>query len=244
MTKIAVESKLEFQKGLERRLAKREKGGAIKRFARQFFSQVPLTEVRTKDWEYAEAVLYSNWVFFKSFNGKTARVRVVNPIKKTHGYDHHQTVIEVASRNLPFLLDSIRIELANHGIGLSDVQQCLLSVVRGKNNRISIDENEQATETLIHLEVDRPNNNKALEKDIRKVLRLVQCIVDDFAAMRRQLLFWRDEFGVVNQQTGDVHEAYGAMQWIYANNFTFLGYEEFKKTPEYENILKKWGLGL
>lgn len=239
MAKINVDSKEAFQKGLERRIAKYDKGEAIRHFGRQYFSQVPLAEVLTKDWEYAEGTLRSSWEFFRSFGGKQPRVRVFNPTKKKHGYEHRRTVVEVACGHLPFLLDSIRIELANHNTNLFDVQQCLLSVVREEKN-IVINPDEPPNETLIHLEVIRVGDARKLQRDIREVIRLVGRAVEDFAPMRRQLLFWADELGVAGpgRRSRDRASACECLQWLYANNFTFLGYEEFaaEGNGEYELV--------
>ncbi|MDA0977490.1 MAG: NAD-glutamate dehydrogenase [Proteobacteria bacterium] len=166
MGKISVDTKVDFQRQLERRIQKIEKGDSLRQFASQFFSQVPLAEVKTKTWEYVESVLLSAWSFYKSFDGNTPRVRAFNPTEKTHGYLHAQTIVEVASRNLPFLLDSIRIELSSRGIALVDVEQCMLNVVRASSNKIVINDGEHANESLIHLEVDRLANRKELEKSM------------------------------------------------------------------------------
>ena len=79
MGKIRAKTKAEFVTGLERRLAKHDKGSALRHFARQYFSQVPLAEVLQKDWEYAEGTLLSSWRFFTQFNGSRPIVRVFNP---------------------------------------------------------------------------------------------------------------------------------------------------------------------
>ncbi len=231
MTKVQAATKSEFQSGLERRLAKHDKSAALKQFARQYFSQVPLAEVLQKDWEYAEGTLLSSWHFYRSFDGKRARVRVFNPTLAADGYDHHATVIEVASANIPFLLDSIRIELGKQEIVLSDVEQCLMSVVRGADDKLVLNDDERANETLIHLEVDRVANPRQLEREIRTVIRQVQRVVDDFAPIRKQLLLWSDEIGIAAQAHGAddaLHEDYEFLRWLYSNNFTFLAYEEFR----------------
>lgn len=228
MSHIRVDSKAAFQAALERRLGRHDKGQALKVYARQYFAQVPLTEIVQKDWAYAEGTLLSSWRFYSSFDGKKSRVRVFDPQQKRDGYEHKQTVIEVACVNLPFLLDSLRIELSKQQIALSDVQQCVMSVVR-KDGKLVFSEREEPNETLIHLEVRRVPNLAKLERDIKDVLRHVQRAVDDFAPMRKQLLLWSDEIGVTATRSGDLSEAYEFLRWLYSNNFTFLGFEEFRK---------------
>lgn len=236
MANIRVESKAAFQAGLEQRLGKLDKNEALKQFSRHFFSEVPLTEIVRKDWEYAEGTLLSSWRFYSRFDGKRPIVRVLNPTEDKDGYEHKQTVIEVASTNVPFLLQSIRIELNNQGIVLSDVQQCMLSAVRDKGGKLVITDDENPNETLIHLEVNRLTSTASLEKRIREVIRYVQRAVHDFAPMRKQLLLLSDELGVAAQSRpgSELTEDYEFLKWLYANNFTFLASEQFVKNANGE----------
>ncbi|MCB1691750.1 MAG: NAD-glutamate dehydrogenase [Pseudomonadales bacterium] len=244
MTDIKVDSKAAFQAGLERRLAKRDRAHALKIFSRQYFSQVPLAEVLQKDWEYAEGTLLSSWRFFTSFDGRKSAVRVFNPQQERDGYEHKQTVIEVACVNLPFLLDSLRIELNRQQVGLSDVQQCLMRVVR-EEGKLVISENDDPNETLIHLEVDRVKNLARLERDIRDVLKHVQRVVDDFAPMRKELLLWSDEIGIAASRSQELGEAYEFLRWLYSNNYTFLAFEAFRQDDKGEyRVIPGSSLGL
>ena len=167
MANIQVDSKAAFQAGLEQRLNKYDHSDALKKFSRHFFSEVPIAEIVRKDWDYAEGTLLSSWRFYSSFDGKRTLVRVFNPTQEKDGYEHKQTVIEVACANIPFLLQSLRIELNNQHIVLSDVQQCLMSVIRDASGKIVITDEDDPNETLIHLEVNRIGHASRLERDIR-----------------------------------------------------------------------------
>ena len=73
----------------------------------------------------------------------------------------------------------------------------------------------------------------------------MQRVVDDFGPMPKQLLLWSDEVGsggdLSNPKTA---EAYQYLQWMYANNFTFLGYEEFRRIDGQWQVVKGSPLGL
>ena len=142
-------------------------------------------------------------------------------------------MIEVASVTLPFLLDSIRMELSRLNLVLSDVQQCLMGVHRQGKNLLLSDELE-VNESLIRLEIESAGAPKDLVARIYDVMDLVKVVVDDFSPMRKQLLLWSDH----SQFEMGGGETYELLKWFYANNFTFLGYEEFKpvlKTSNKEN---------
>ncbi|MFT6038706.1 MAG: glutamate dehydrogenase [Candidatus Azotimanducaceae bacterium] len=226
MTITNIETKGAFYTALDRRIQKQGKDKALARFARFYYSQEPLSELLHKEWDAVLAAVRSGWEFYQQFDGKRARVRVFNPVLAKDGYESTRTVIEVAAPNMQFLLDSIRMELTQRGLALSDVQQCLLSVVRAKGKNLIV-EDQNPNETLIHLEIDKVSQTQPLEKGIRQILKLVQRVLRDFAPMRQQLLLWSDDVGA-SQNTSELEvEQSEFLRWLYANNFTFLGYEEF-----------------
>ncbi|MEX2488662.1 MAG: NAD-glutamate dehydrogenase [Pseudomonadales bacterium] len=232
MTKININNKAAFQTELEKRLAEYiGEDEQIRKFTRLYFSQIPLSELQHKDWDFVLASLKSSWSFFSRFDGTDPIVRVFNPSVKEHGYELKGTVVEIAATNIPFLIDSIRIEFNTAGLVLTDVHQCLLSVARD-GKRMVITEDGHVNETLIHFEVEGVRDLKHLEDNIKEVIGLVQQVVNDFAPMRKRLLFSSDEVGVESETEGsdELIEDYEFLRWLYANNFTFVGYEEFVKS--------------
>lgn len=226
MTINSIDTKAAFYKELESRIQKQSKDKALARFARFYYSQEPLSELLHKEWDAVLAAVRSGWEFYQQFDGKRAKVRVFNPALAKDGYELKRTVIEVAAPNMAFLLDSIRMELTQRGLVLTEVQQCLLSVVRAKGKSLII-EDQAPNETLIHLEIDKTNLTAPLERSIRQLLKLVQRVLQDFAPMRQQLLLWGDEIGA-GQNVGKIDSEHSEfLRWLYSNNFTFLGYEEF-----------------
>ncbi|MBD3648898.1 MAG: NAD-glutamate dehydrogenase, partial [Pseudomonadales bacterium] len=233
MAKINVDSKAAFQAGLEKRLKEyADDGEALRKFTRFYFSQIPLSELQHKDWEEVLGSLRSSWAFFREFDGSTPILRVFNPNEKEHGYKLRKTVVELCAQNIPFLVDSIRIELNNQHFVLTDVHHCLLGVVRD-GDKFLITEDEHVNETLIHFEVDGVRDTKKLEDEIHEIVRLVVQVVDDFAPMRKRLLLWSDEIGIKsqNENSEPLNEDYELLRWLYNNNYTFLGCEEFVKGP-------------
>lgn len=231
MARIKAENKQTFQRSLERRLQKREKGEALRRFSRYYYAQVSLKEALSRDWACTEGNLSSAWQFFKSYKGRPL-VRVFNPTVEIDGFLQSDTVIEVTVRNMPFLLDSIRIELRRQGHTLTAVRQCALNVIRDTKDHLVIADEGDATEQFIHLEISRTTDLSGLTRAIREVIRLVRRVVDDFAPMRQKLLLLTDEVNMLDDDSKD--ECQATLRWLYDNNFTFLGYDAFvqeKKEP-------------
>lgn len=235
MTAIKVESKAAFYSSLERRIHKQGSTSSRLKFAQSYYSQVPLSELQQKSWEGVMQALQSSWKFYQKFDGRRSQVRVFNPAVDDHGSETRQTVIEVAAVNMPFLLGSVRLMLNSESLILSNVQQCMLSTLRSGDKTLIVDD-QQPNEILIHLEIERVGNPVSLERMIRKVLRLVHQVNKDFVPMRQQMLLWSDELGAGRQKDGkrgsvkesaNEDETVAFLRWLTANNFTFIGYEEF-----------------
>jgi glutamate dehydrogenase len=228
MTAIKVDSKEGFYSSLERRLRKKKRLSAqALKFSRLFYAQITLAELSARSWEEILDTVLSSWQFFSEFDGTRAQVRVFSSSAQKSGatspLGNQQSVIEVAAQNTPFLLDSIRLELSRRSLVLSEVQQCLLSGLRSGRKTLIV-EDQEASETLIHLKIDEVGNPSEIEAAILRVLELVRQVNEGFAPMRQQLLLWRDGIGA---SAGQNSEEFQLLSWLHANNFTFLGYEEF-----------------
>ncbi|MFT5210584.1 MAG: glutamate dehydrogenase [Flavobacterium sp.] len=216
MTRIKVDDKAAFQTGISRRLNTKS-GGSIKDFAKYFFADLSISDINQREWEDVLASLRSSWKFYKGFRGAKSQIRIVPS-------EGNLLVIEIASVNLPFLLDSIRLELKRLNLILDDVQQCLMGVVRS-SRKVMISDAVEINESLIRLEIESSGAPANLGDCIAEVIEIVRQVVEDFAPMRKQLLLWSDDSTFkVNQG-----ETYELLRWFYANNFTFLGYEEHKR---------------
>src|SRR3954449_12317812 len=102
----------------------------------------------------------------------TAKVRVYTPSFDDHGWASTHSVVEVVVDDMPFLLDSISMELVRQGCGLHLVVH---PVVDG--------------ESFIHLEIDRQpagERRETLRADLLTVLDDVRAAVEDWPAMRAQ----------------------------------------------------------
>ncbi|MFT7684859.1 MAG: glutamate dehydrogenase [Candidatus Azotimanducaceae bacterium] len=215
MTRIKVDDKTAFQTGINRRL-KAKSEDPIKDFAKHFFADLSISDINEREWEDVLASLRSSWKFYKGFRGNKAQIRIVPGAGNL-------LVIEIASINLPFLLDSVRLELKRLDLVLADVQQCLMGVVRS-SRKVFISDAVEINESLIRLEIESSGAPENLEDYIAEVIEIVRQVVEDFSPMRKQLLLWSDDSTFrINQE-----ETYELLRWFYANNFTFLGYEEHK----------------
>ncbi len=174
----------------------------------------------------------------------TAQVRVHTPtLSDSDWAAGGHTVVEVVVDDMPFLVDSLTMELSRQLRDVHVVIHPSFDVVRditGELQSISsvpdgaLDpEDDAERESWMHVEIDRlPDGDdpQRIVEDIQRVLRDVREAVED----------WRKMHAVVEDiVTGlasdpppldpdEVRQARELLQWLAEEHFTFLGYKEYK----------------
>jgi glutamate dehydrogenase len=116
-----------------------------------------------------------------------AKVRVYNPQREKDGWESTHTVIDIVNDNMPFLVDSVTMEVNRQGLTLHLIIHPVIKTRRDANGAlIDILPSESAKdaflESVIHVEVDRqtdPTKLKDLETGILRVLGDVRKAVTD-----------------------------------------------------------------
>jgi glutamate dehydrogenase len=151
------------------------------------------------------------------------------------------TVIETINDNMPFLLDSTLTELAEQGIEPSLVAHPILAVVRSEDGAFGHVAGEALArtvegafrESLIHIHVEQITDIAARDRLVAGLSRVfddVRNAVDDWAAMRLRLATAMQAYRANPPPLPDeeVDEALRFLEWISADNFTFLGMREYR----------------
>jgi glutamate dehydrogenase len=181
----------------------------------------------------------------------TAKVRVFNANLKQHGLESPHTMVQIVNDDMPFLVDSVTMALAEQGIGVHVLGHPVLKFQRDKAGKL-LAVGEGTPESLIHLEIDRqPAEAMAgITDTIQKRLADVRAIVVDWNAMRTKMLQVADDLAGRKMPVSDAgrHEAQEFLRWAADDHFTFLGYREYEVTgksgQEVLCPLEASGLGL
>ncbi|WP_149814569.1 NAD-glutamate dehydrogenase domain-containing protein [Serinicoccus marinus] len=122
-----------------------------------------------------------------------AAVRVRNPTFEDGGWTSRQTVVQVVTDDMPFLVDSVLGEIARHGLGVHQLLHPRLVVDEGSGEVLDVDTAQvgegHRVESWIHVEVDRvpdPDRRAALQHDLERVLADVRRACQDWKAMRQR----------------------------------------------------------
>ncbi|HET7126983.1 MAG TPA: NAD-glutamate dehydrogenase domain-containing protein, partial [Lysobacter sp.] len=179
-----------------------------------------------------------------------ANVRLFNAGIKDSGWESPHTVLQVVNDDMPFLVDSVTMKLAEMGIGVHVLGHPVVPMRRDKAGKL-LAANEGTPESFMHLEIDRQPQAamKKIEQEIRAVIEDVRAIVRDWPAMRAKMLEVADDLGKRDMPTvskAGVAEAQEFLRWAADNHFTFLGYREYavKKQGREEVLVAEEGSGL
>ena len=231
-------------------------GAQAQVFASHFFKRVSEEDIAARSPESWTSVVAGLYDFIRVRKPGAPRVHVFNPTQAHDGYDSNATVIDIVTDDMPFLVDSVSIALSNAGLQLHSVVHPVYSVERDPGGHIlslSAEGGKGKTESLMHFEVDRigePGERMKIEQSILAALDDVNQSVHDWKAMRDKMLAIADD--LTNQKipisAEGVAEAQNFLRWVADDNFTFLGYREYRVgTQGGEEVLvadEKSGLGI
>ncbi len=175
----------------------------------------------------------------------TARVRVFTPSVDGHGWSAGgRSVIEIVTDDMPFLVDSVTMELSRQGRDVHVVVHPQLEVVRDITGQLkSVAAGDETTvgtegdghpESWMHLEIgrlDEGEDEAALVADVEQVLRDVRESVEDWRKMQTRVAEIVDELEQDPPQglpAEEVEQGAALLRWLADNHFTFIGYREYR----------------
>lgn len=233
-------SKADFQQQLQAALAQHVDETLlpqVRRFAEQFFGIVALSELTERRMSDLVGSTLASWRLLERFDPTAPEVHVFNPDYEKHGWQSTHSVVEVLHPDMPFLVDSVRMELTRRGYSIHTLQNSVLQVRRDAEGGLlellaKGDTTEDSLpESLIFIEIDRCANAAALrelEQSLLGVLADVRLIVNDFPAMKSKAVevhAWLGQLPpTVDSQLAEITDF---IRWLADDHFTFLGYEEF-----------------
>lgn len=198
-------------------------------FVQRYFDQVDPQELAERQVADLYGAAVSHWSFARKRELGRARVRVFNPTIAEHGWQSTHTVIEIVNDDMPFLVDSVTMEVNRHGLTLHLIIHPLMTLGREADGTLKGLAADGVRESFIHVEVDRiPEAARldALAADVSRVLDDVRSAVNGWRPMRQRMLDILDELQkqAPPLATEELAEGQDFLRWLCDNHFTFLGY--------------------
>src|SRR5437868_6386299 len=218
-------------------------------FARQYFGQVDPEDLDGRQVADLYGAALSHWNFARKREPGRARLRVFNPTIAEHGWQSTHTLIEIVNDDMPFLVDSVTMEVNRHGLTLHLIIHPLVAVRRdgdGILQGLAADPSapDACRESFIHVEVDRvadPSRLDALAADLTRVLGDVRLAVTDWKQMQQRALAIAQglEERAPPIPPQELAEGLAFLRWLADDHFTFLGHRSHElETVEGEDALR------
>ncbi len=230
-------------------------GSVLKQFAEQYFALYPIEELDGRQWNDVYGSTYAWWNFIQQLDPQQPKVRVFNPTLEEDGWLCEHTVITVAMRDIPFLVDSIRMVINRRNVVIHTIFSSHINVGRddrhrlvdllpdngktkaGKSKAAKSKNSHYGQETMMHFEINLHTSSEemqALASAIESVLADVALAVDDY-----QPILAKANETVANLclaadsiNDNDKQESRAFVAWLVEGFFTFLGYSEYQFTEK------------
>jgi len=213
-------------------------------FSRLYYENALFAELKDRRPRDIYGAIFGTWNFIQEFDSRKPKLRLFNPDFEKHGWQNSHTVLALLIRDIPFAIDSIRLELNARDIAIHTIHGVKLRAVRdaaGHLQQISSANHkthaEGRTEALYQLEIARRGEGRELRElqdALMQVLGDVEIVVDDFRQMRSQVEKLGDDIASWQKFSGNdaVNEGSHFLRWLYNNHFTFLGAEVLQVSYE------------
>ena len=224
----------EIEELARRRLPEQRRDGAMT-FLRQFYEGVPAGDLQDRQVDDLYGAAMTAWQGAQQRDVGRPQIDVYNPDPEQHGWQSTHTVVEILTDDMPFLVDSITMELSRQNLAIHLTIYPMLDVHRDDDGRLvevfpRDDGDEDAvTEAIVHVEIDRQTDADMLEHirtSLVEVLGDVRAAVEDWPAMREQL---QETLTAIDDHPppvddDELEEARAFLKWLDDDHFTFLGY--------------------
>ncbi|MFS3128135.1 NAD-glutamate dehydrogenase [Nocardioides sp. Bht2] len=212
---------------------------------RAYYRHVPSEDVAAREPVDIYGAFAAHYKMAQQRPQGTTTVRVFTPTVAEHGWSANgHSVVEVITDDMPFLVDSVTMELVRQGHNPSLVIHPQFEVVRDitgalrtvavADERIADTREAEATrESWMHVEVDPvidPADTAGIEDRLREVLRDVREAVEDWSRMQARIL---EIVAELNDDPpplapGEVERGAAFLSWLADDHFTFLGCRDYR----------------
>ncbi len=229
-------------------------------FIPQFYKNIPLDNFVNRKIKDLYGAVLSQLELMHERQPQQCKVRVFNPSSAKDHWQSTHTIVELSYDDMPFLVDSMRVELNRMGFTAHlMLNQGGLKIRRDTNNKLleiapsNASGPDITTEAAIYLEIDRQTGSKVHEEiqaNLMRILKDVTVSVSDWEAMRSKLFEVIDELSHADIPIDpkETDESVQFLRWLANEHFTFLGFRAYESVGEGEQkamrLISHTGLGV
>jgi glutamate dehydrogenase len=210
----------------------------VEKFARQYYQRLAPEDLLDLEPEDLYGAVLAHWRLARRRRPGEAKVRVYSPRFEEHGWRSKHSIVEIVTDDMPFLVDSVAMELNRHGLVIHLPIHPVVAVRRDAAGGLvevlapDADGDDAVRESFLHFEVDRQSEPEVLDRlraAVERVLGDVRASVEDWEEMREQVHKILEEFDERPPPVDEAElaEARALLEWIDNHHFTFLGYRAY-----------------
>ncbi len=226
-------------------------------FVSHYYADVPPEDLLEQDPAALAQIALDHLEFGKKREIGTPLVRVYYPESPEHKPDVSHIILEIVTDDMPFLVDSVGIEINRQGLIIALTIHPLIKVRRDKNGVLQevVEKSKSSklvAESYLRMEIETESMTEdlmELQTEIHRVLRDVAFTVKDWQAICRQIEKVKkkvDDVSAVEEDEKEETKAF--LDWLVDEHFIFLGYREYnlveKNGQDILETVKDSGLGI
>ena len=211
----------------------------VEQFATLLYGNISTLDLAHRNDSDMYGATMSLWNSLNGHKDDTPVIKVFNPEVSKHGWKSSHTIIEVIVKDMPFLVDSLRIALNRKGLSPHLMLNSPLQIVRDSKKQITKIAPSSAAklksayvETVFFIEIDRQNDASlltSLTEELHSVVSEISLTVSDWQPMLKKL---QSVIGEVKKAKvpcakEEKDESLAFLEWIADNNFTLMGYRSY-----------------
>ncbi len=243
MSLAPTESMKDFFDAMDREIDSRLKGKdrkLLRDLARALFKGIPLEEIKGVLISDVYGILFHWRDRLQANDPQIPLVEVFNPSIEENGWLSPNTIVTVMVRDMPFLVDSIRLELNRRAIYIHHIHSSVVTVARDKEHRLveliprSEESPDSQHEAIIQLAISRHSSadeRESIVESLRDVLEDVALVVTGFLPMCERMRSALQELEThcpKDCDDDDISESCDFIHWLLDNHFTFLGVSAYR----------------
>ena len=231
-------------------------------FVRLFYSHAAESDLKFRSVAELFGMVYSQWVLVsKPRQSLRPLFHLFNPELECDGWHTTHTVIELITKDMPFIVDSVRMEMGRLGFtvhlmiymgGMKIIRNAegFVTKITGYNANHPICD---SIESPVYMEIDRQTDPAVLsmiEENLNRVLSDVQVVVQDWKPMQTRVEESIQDLSRVIKTLSkeEVQESIAFLKWLLEGQFTFLGVRDYEVEGEHDamalRLIPHSGLGV
>ena len=211
---------------------------AAESFITAYYAAIGAEDLGARPVEDLCGAVLAHWRLAQQRSPGTPLLRVYNPHYENHGWQSTHTVVEIVTDDMPFLVDSLSMELLRKDYTIHLIIHPVLCISRDADGRLisAVPNNspqcDGLPEAVMRFEITRQTEEDALaglHRALASTLSDVRAVVEDWGAMQARIdeIIATIEAQNLPVEAKDKEESLHFLRWINNHHFTFIGFRTY-----------------